>query len=126
MPHTPTFLHGLHSRIDSELPRHPNITFVGVEVGDDTSKLRDEYGLSCCRTVDIQVLAMARWPGVFILKPGLKWLAKEFAGVLMERPKRVCKSNWEARVLNKKQIQYAAIDAYSSYRVGLGLLKANQ
>ncbi|KAL6954847.1 hypothetical protein U1Q18_034458 [Sarracenia purpurea var. burkii] len=104
----------------------PNITFVGVEVGDDASKLRDEYGLSCGRTADIQALAMARWPQRFFRKPGLKKLADELAGVKMEKPKHVCQSNWEARELNNKQIEYAAIDAYCSYRIGKRLLETNR
>ncbi|GFZ19319.1 hypothetical protein Acr_28g0000240 [Actinidia rufa] len=101
----------------------PNVTFVGVEVGDDTSKLRDGYGLSCSNTVDIQALAMERWPVRFYRKPGLKKLAHEVVGLLMAKPMHVCRSNWEARVLDEKQVEYASIDAYACYRIGLNLLK---
>lgn len=100
----------------------PNITFVGVEVGDDALKLNDEYGLVVTSTTDIQAVAMTRWPIRFYRKPGLKRLADVVAGLYMEKPKHVCQSNWEARVLSEKQIEYACIDAYACYRIGLSLL----
>ena len=101
----------------------PNVTFVGVEVGDDVLKLRDEYGLHCTSTSDIQALAMARWPRKFFVKPGLKFLAREVVGLYMQKPMHICQSNWEARVLDAEQIEYACIDAYASYRIGHKLLK---
>ncbi|KAL2556570.1 Werner Syndrome-like exonuclease [Forsythia ovata] len=101
----------------------PNITFVGVEVGDDALKLNIEYGLTCTTTADIQAMAMARWPIRFNKKPGLKKLAGEVVGLYMAKPIHVRKSNWEARALNIQQIEYACIDAYASYRIGHKLLK---
>ncbi|GMP87425.1 hypothetical protein CsSME_00039807 [Camellia sinensis var. sinensis] len=87
-----------------------NFTFVGVEVGDDVSKLRNEYGLICTSTADIQALAMSRRPLQFYRMPGLKSLAYLLVGLSMENPMHVCRSNWEARVLDEKQIEYACID----------------
>lgn len=78
---------------------NPNFTFVGVEVGKDVMKLRNEYGLSCARTMDVRATAKERWPGRFSW-PGLKDLAWEVCGLRMRKPKHVCMSNWEARVLN--------------------------
>ncbi|XP_052176374.1 3'-5' exonuclease-like [Diospyros lotus] len=102
-----------------------NVTFVGVEVDDDVMKLRSEYGLgycNTCNTVDIQQLAMSRWPLLYYRKPGLKALANRVANLPMEKPLHVCRSNWEARVLDEKQIEYACIDAYACYRIGRKLL----
>ncbi|KAF6163785.1 hypothetical protein GIB67_012144 [Kingdonia uniflora] len=95
--------------------------FVGLEVGNDVAKLRVEYGLNCRRHADIKALAKARWPGRF-RRPGLKDLALEVAGLRMAKPKHVCKSNWENRVLNVYQIEYACIDAFASYKIGHKLL----
>jgi len=99
----------------------PNFTFVGIEVGDDIAKLNDEYGIESNRSADIRELAKRQWPGRF-RRPGLKDLAFEVSGLSMKKPKHVCMSNWEARVLNENQVEYACIDAYASYRVGQKLL----
>lgn len=101
-----------------------NFTFVGVEVGDDVLKLRNDYGLNCSRTADIQELAICRWPGRF-RRPGLKDLASEVMGLFMPKPKHVCLSNWQSRVLDNQQIEYACIDAYASYWIGHKLLIEN-
>ncbi|XP_051123937.1 3'-5' exonuclease-like [Andrographis paniculata] len=96
---------------------NPNFTFVGIEVADDARKLSAEYGLSCARCGDIRDAAKLRWPGRFS-RPGLKDLAKEICGMAMKKPRHVCMSNWEIRVLSEAQIEYACIDAFASYRIG--------
>ncbi|XP_047331915.1 Werner Syndrome-like exonuclease [Impatiens glandulifera] len=101
-----------------------NFTFVGIEVDDDVKKLTCEYGLECGATADIKVLAMKRWPGKYS-RPGLKDLAFDVSGLKMTKEKHVCMSNWEARVLNDGQVEYACVDAYASYRVGLELISEN-
>ncbi|KAJ9681732.1 hypothetical protein PVL29_017894 [Vitis rotundifolia] len=98
-----------------------NFTFVGVEVGGDIDKLKNEYGLECSCSADVRVLAMQRWPGRF-RRLGLKDLAWEVVNLRMKKPKHVCMSNWEARVLNENQVEYACIDAYASYRIGHKLI----
>lgn len=99
----------------------PNFTFVGIEVEDDVKKLRDEYGLDCSRSRDIRAEAKARWPYRF-RRPGLKDLARELCGLNMLKPKHVCMSNWEARVLSEAQVEYGCIDAFASYKIGHKLL----
>ncbi|XP_059458907.1 3'-5' exonuclease-like [Corylus avellana] len=98
-----------------------NFIFVGIEVDDDIAKLDNEYGLPSNKSADIRELAKAQWPGRF-RRPGLKDLALEVSGLAMKKPKHVCMSNWEARVLNENQVEYACLDAYASYRVGHKLL----
>lgn len=95
----------------------PNFTFVGIEVGDDVLKLKNEYGLDCASVGDIRDAAKEKWPGRF-RRPGLKDLAMDVCGLNMRKPKHVCMSNWEARVLNDAQVEYACIDAYVSYKIG--------
>ncbi|KAH0766760.1 hypothetical protein KY285_002631 [Solanum tuberosum] len=97
---------------------NPNFTFVGVEVGEDILKLKNEYGLVCTSQVDIRDVAKTKWPGRFS-RPGLKDLANEICGIYMPKPKHVCQSNWEA------QVEYACIDAYASYKIGHKLLIEN-
>lgn len=96
---------------------NPNFTFVGIGVADDIEKLRTEYDLPCRARADIREKAKIRWPGRF-RRPGLKDLALEVVGLNMRKPRHVTMSNWEARVLNENQIEYACIDAYASYRIG--------
>ncbi|PIN18009.1 DNA helicase [Handroanthus impetiginosus] len=100
---------------------NPNFTFVGIEVQDDVSKLKNEYGLDCSSTMDIREKAKERWPGRF-WRPGLKDLAQEICQLNMRKPKHVCMSNWEARVLSEAQVEYACIDAFASYKIGHKLL----
>ncbi|KAI3744253.1 hypothetical protein L1987_57330 [Smallanthus sonchifolius] len=96
---------------------NPVFTFVGIEVEDDILKLKNEYGLDCSKSADIRSAAMEKWPGRF-RRPGLKDLAMDVLGLHMKKPKHVCMSNWEARVLNENQVEYACIDAYASYKIG--------
>ncbi|XAR52709.1 DNA helicase [Bertholletia excelsa] len=98
--------------------------FVGVEVEGDITKLRNEYGLDVGKSADLRELAKARWPGRF-RRPGLKDLAADVASLNMAKPKHVSMSNWEARVLNEGQVEYACIDAYASYKIGHKLILEN-
>ncbi|XWS36081.1 hypothetical protein CRYUN_Cryun20dG0053300 [Craigia yunnanensis] len=100
-----------------------NVTFVGVEVARDAAKLRDEYGLRCACVADVRELAMNRWPFMFYRKPGLKDIAFKVVSLSMPKPKHVCRSDWQSRVLDSLQLEYACIDAYASYRIGHRLLK---
>ncbi|PWA54236.1 3'-5' exonuclease domain-containing protein [Artemisia annua] len=100
---------------------NPIFTFVGVEVEDDILKLKNEYGLDCSKSADIRSAAMKKWPGRF-RRPGLKDLAMDVLGLHMKKPKHVCMSNWEARLLNENQIEYACIDAYASYKIAHKIL----
>ncbi|KAL3651362.1 hypothetical protein CASFOL_004364 [Castilleja foliolosa] len=103
---------------------NPNFTFVGIEVGDDVMKLKNEYGLDCSSHADVRAVAKEKWPGRFS-RPGLKDLAYEICGLGMKKPKHVCMSNWEARELNEAQVEYACIDAFASYKIGHKLLIQN-
>ncbi|XP_060217136.1 3'-5' exonuclease-like [Lycium barbarum] len=100
---------------------NPNFIFVGIEVAEDILKLKNEYGLVCSSKADIRDVAKNKWPGRFS-RPGLKDLANAICGLYMAKPKHVCQSNWEARVLNDGQVEYACIDAYASYEIGHKLL----
>lgn len=99
----------------------PRFTFVGIEVDKDIDKLMNEYGFEFSKSEDIREMAKMKWPGRFY-RPGLKDLAWEVASVNMKKPKHVCQSNWEARVLSQEQVEYGCMDAFASYCVGHKLL----
>ncbi|GFP87940.1 werner syndrome-like exonuclease [Phtheirospermum japonicum] len=107
---------------------NPNFTFVGIEVEGDVLKLKNEYGLDCSSHVDVRAASVDYWSGKY-RKPGLKDLARELCGLYMKKPihkpKHVCMSNWEARLLNEAQVEYACIDAFASYKIGHKLLIEN-
>ncbi|KAL8479386.1 hypothetical protein ACS0TY_026311 [Phlomoides rotata] len=42
---------------------NPNFIFVGKEVGDDVSMLKNKYGLKCCFTFDVLSAATSRCSG---------------------------------------------------------------
>ncbi|KAG6434115.1 hypothetical protein SASPL_105737 [Salvia splendens] len=88
----------------------------GVDQGRGGSRRRCEEveELDCLKSKDIRAASKARWPG-------LKDLAKGLCGLNMLKPKHVCMSNWEARVLSEAQVEYACIDAFASYKIGLKL-----
>ncbi|CAI9278718.1 unnamed protein product [Lactuca saligna] len=100
---------------------NPRFTFVGVEVDEDILKLKNEYGLDCSRSADVRSETIKRWPYMYSRKPGLKHIARDVAGLYMEKPLHVCRSEWDARVLDEKQVEYACIDAYASYKIAYKL-----
>ncbi|KAK1317730.1 hypothetical protein QJS10_CPA05g00176 [Acorus calamus] len=73
---------------------------------------------------DIEPLAMRyrNWSFLGLARPGLEVFAREIVGLHMEKPKHVTQSDWQARELSEAQIQYACIDAYASYKLGVKLL----
>ena len=102
-----------------------NFTFVGIEVAQDIAKLK-EYEIEREKSADIGKVAKNQWPGRF-RGPSLKELALEVVGLYMRKPKDICMSNWEVKVLTKEQIKYACIDhAYASFRIGSKLLMEDQ
>lgn len=103
---------------------NPNFTFVGVEVGEDILKLKNEYGLVCYNQADIRDVAKKKWPCRYS-RPGLKDLAYDICSLNMPKPKHVSMSNWEATELSVSQVEYACIDAYASFKIGQKLLMEN-
>lgn len=96
---------------------------------EDAQKLGDDCGLAVCKTTDIGDLAISRGYGRFLLtfkrRLGLKDIAAEVAGIRMEKPMNVTRSDWQVRELGLEQITYACIDAYASYAIGHKFLIEN-
>ncbi|KAM0947577.1 putative DNA helicase [Dioscorea sansibarensis] len=113
-------------RILRDFLSDPSISFVGVGIMADVSKLFDDYDLHCGNPVDLDPLCWSylgmEGSGGGHRSLGLKGYAKEILGLTMTKPRRVTMSNWEARVLSYAQIEYACIDAYVSFFLGCRLL----
>ncbi|XP_048334043.2 3'-5' exonuclease [Ziziphus jujuba] len=100
----------------------PYFTFVGVGVQEDAEKLFQELQLRVVSTMDLAQLAADRYGIEDFRRRGLKRLAMELIGKYMEKPKHVTLSQWDAKNLSDEQVEYATIDAYVSFALGLSLL----
>lgn len=96
-----------------------NYTFAGCEVGGDLKKLQVEFGLHCARSMDLTSLAKELWTKKYKQSPSLKNLAHDVLGLEMEKDKKITRSNWRVYRLTSEQIEYAALDAYASYKLGV-------
>ncbi|KAK6921481.1 3'-5' exonuclease domain [Dillenia turbinata] len=71
-----------------------------------------------------KLTSSSTWPIPIKLfrRPWLKNLASEVANLHTKKTMHILMSNWEASALNENQVEYAYIDAYSSYKIGHKLL----
>lgn len=92
--------------------RDPNFKFVGVGVKGDAEKLLRDHRLFVANTVDLNQLALLVYGEEVYGKMGLKRMAKEVLGKVMEKPLNVTPSKWDAEELVYEQVEYAAIDAF--------------
>uniref|UniRef100_A0A5K1DS10 3'-5' exonuclease domain-containing protein n=2 Tax=Nymphaea colorata TaxID=210225 RepID=A0A5K1DS10_9MAGN len=101
----------------------PTINFVGVGIDGDARKLVYDHGIRVGgRRYDLAELAASRLHRKELRKQGLKGLAREILGIDMLKPKTITLSNWSAMYLSDEQIEYACIDAYVSFSIGMKLL----
>ncbi|XP_019184224.1 PREDICTED: Werner Syndrome-like exonuclease [Ipomoea nil] len=103
---------------------NPFFTFVGVGVQDDAKKILRDHGLIVRKVVDLRHLAVWVYGLEEFLRMGLKRMAWEVVGRVMEKPLDVTLSDWDAKQLTFSQIEYASIDAYVSFRIGINLFMA--
>ncbi|CAO3597497.1 unnamed protein product [Absidia cylindrospora] len=96
-----------------------NIHKTGVSVSGDAWKLHRDFGIKTNGLVEIAPLAKSAFEASPHIKDYGKYSLKAFAGTFlgsnMEKSKKVQLSNWNAKKLTKKQIDYASTDAYASY-----------
>lgn len=97
--------------------------FVGKEVKNDARKLFEDYQLYVANVMDVSKMAASKYNDKELRRLGLAALVAEFLPVWMEKPKDVTMSEWDQKELSEKQIQYAAIDGFASYRLGVELMK---
>lgn len=99
------------------------IKLVGAGVRADVAKLNHDYGLECGGPVELGHLAAERFGNQKLKQAGLKCLAMEVLGLSLSKPKTICWSNWSARELQVRQVEYACIDAFVSLSIGKKLLE---
>ncbi|KAM3322090.1 Werner Syndrome-like exonuclease [Capsicum chacoense] len=100
---------------------NPNFTFLGVGVQGDALKLNKDYGLYVANTVDLNKLALVVKEVEEYGRIGLKRMAYEVLGKVMKKPFDVTMSEWDADELCVEQVEYAAIDAFVSFELGISL-----
>nr|GMC66804.1 Werner Syndrome-like exonuclease [Ipomoea batatas] len=100
---------------------YPFFTFVGVGVQDDAEKLFRDHGLIVRKVVDLRHLAAWVYDSNEFSRMGLKRIALEVLGQVMEKPLEVTLSDWDAKDLTFSQIEYGSIDAFASFQIGFNL-----
>lgn len=85
-----------------------DIIKVGVAPSGDANYLAKDYGVCVASTLDLRFLAAQSQ----CKAGGLAKLSEEQLNVKLDKDWRIRCSDWEANVLNKAQISYAAKDAH--------------
>ncbi|XP_031501972.1 3'-5' exonuclease-like [Nymphaea colorata] len=110
-------MHVIHSGIPAilqSLLEDETIPKVGVAIANDASKILNDYGVRVKGLEDLSGLANRKFGGA-----PRKWSLGSLVEVLickeLDKPKKIRLGNWEADVLSKDQLHYAATDAYASW-----------
>ncbi|KAL5990187.1 hypothetical protein ACLOJK_011084 [Asimina triloba] len=110
-------MHIIHSGIPPTLQsilEDATSTKVGVGISNDAAKVMKDYNVHIQVVADLSGLANLKFGGV-----PRNWSLGALTEMLtckeLEKPKKIRLGNWEADVLSKEQIQYAATDAYASW-----------
>lgn len=98
---------------------NPKFTFVGVGIKDDVEKLNKYHGLRVACIMDLHTVAASKFPDMNMHRLGLKAMARELLKKDMKKPQRVTFSRWDDRFLSAEQIEYACIDAFVSFNLGM-------
>ena len=101
-----------------EVLRHPHVFKIGVNISGDMKKLERDfsflYGLTdgaCELNSILRHCEMSPCHG------SLADLVLGILGKELAKPKHIRCGNWEKKPLSKSQINYAALDAYVSYKI---------
>ncbi|KAK7256846.1 hypothetical protein RIF29_30383 [Crotalaria pallida] len=100
-------------------------TFVGVGIEADAEKLLEDYELRVVNFVDLRDVAAGKMEERELKNAGLKTLSSRVLGLEVEKPREVSTSRWDNRWLSDEQVQYACVDAFVSYKIGMRLLGFN-
>ncbi|XP_060210252.1 3'-5' exonuclease-like [Lycium barbarum] len=100
---------------------NPNFTYVGVGVHGDVLKLFNDYRLVVANPVDLNRLAVVVREVEEYGRIGLKRMGFEVLGKVMEKRFSVTMSQWDAEDLVYEQVEYACIDAFVSFEIGMNL-----
>lgn len=105
-----------------QLLSSPRIWKLGCGIEEDAKKILADLGLPCSPVLEIGDVACmlqledgVAFPSLATgeeVKPGLRALCLA-CGYDLQKPKKLSRSNWEARGLTQQQQRYAALDAYA-------------
>ncbi|XP_030373583.1 exonuclease 3'-5' domain-containing protein 2 isoform X2 [Scaptodrosophila lebanonensis] len=102
-----------------ELLEDDAVIKVGVVPQDDAMKLSHDYGVGVASTLDLRFMAVMAGH-----KPeGLGKLAKTHLNIELSKHWRLACSNWEAKILQAAQVNYAANDALAAVAIFQKLFK---
>ncbi|MCL7032464.1 hypothetical protein MKW94_019841 [Papaver nudicaule] len=97
--------------------------FVGVAVDEDGKKLHKDYELTVAKTIDLRTLAAEKLGRTELCRAGLKSLTQIVLAQDLPKPIDVTLSEWDARLLTDRQIEYACLDAFVSCKLALVLMR---
>ncbi|XP_064982233.1 3'-5' exonuclease-like isoform X5 [Musa acuminata AAA Group] len=95
---------------------------VGVCIANDAWKMTNDYNVCVEPLEDLSSLANLKLGGV-PKRWSLASLTEMITCKQLEKPKKIRMGNWEADVLSKEQLQYAATDAFVSWHLYQQILK---
>ncbi|KAI3934286.1 hypothetical protein MKW98_009267 [Papaver atlanticum] len=113
----------------AEFLNDERIIFVGSGIDKDARKLMVDWGLNVARSEDLAGLAEYNLRRQDLCKAGLKDLMWEVLRQGLRKPKGLTLSRWDigrrndVSYLTDDQIVYACLDAYSSFKLGMDLIK---
>ncbi|CAL5018471.1 unnamed protein product [Urochloa decumbens] len=87
---------------------------VGICIDNDARKMLNDYDVCVQPLMDLSILANIKLAG-----PPKRWSLASLTQMItckeLPKPSNIRMGNWEADVLTKQQLQYAATDAYISW-----------
>ncbi|KAF5175071.1 Werner syndrome-like exonuclease [Thalictrum thalictroides] len=101
---------------------NPDFDFVGVGIDGDVEKLERFYDLNVCNAIDVRPFAVERYGDSGLRNTGMRTLAHVVLDMEIYKPREITLSRWDDAYLSYEQVQYACVDAYLSYHLGLELL----
>ncbi|KZV48459.1 Werner Syndrome-like exonuclease [Dorcoceras hygrometricum] len=110
-------LHVIHSGIPKNLQNlleDPSTLKVGVCIANDAAKVLRDYNISVSSLRDLSDVANQKLGGD-PKRWSLSMLTESLICRQLPKPSKIRLGNWEAKVLSKEQLDYAATDAYVSW-----------
>ncbi|KAF5207786.1 Werner syndrome-like exonuclease [Thalictrum thalictroides] len=98
---------------------NPSYKFVGIGIDEDVEKLLLDYSLRVANPVDLRSFAVNQLNRNELKNAGLKEMARVVLDMEISKPKRVTMSRWDVEWLTYDQVQYACVDAFLSFEIGM-------
>ncbi|XP_021834571.1 Werner Syndrome-like exonuclease [Prunus avium] len=112
-------MHIVHSGIPQSLQlllEDASILKVGLGIAGDSVKVFKDYNVSTKAVEDLKYLAKRKLGGG-LQNWGLASLTEKLICKQLLKPNKIRLGNWEAKFLSKEQLEYAAIDAFTSWHL---------